>query len=351
MSFPILAFRSLGGLGRWLALAPGFVALSVGCDVQVDDEELDNLTRIEVCDGMTLEELMNATTLSESCKASLESYLPQPSTNFTSKLVVLGSAEGEDGSLTIYTHGVDADGNALDAAAWGELQVSVDVAGEAVVLGEGEFTVTLVADAPGDLLSIGVVNDYSGSMAQGDLQTVAGIETDLFTFLPSIFEAEVTQFSSEVIVKQPFTTDQSALLDAVAYDAAFDQQLTALYDGMGAGLDSLLTRTRPLRLLVVSTDGQENDSEQYTRDELIQTVTSEQVPVLMLGALFADPSELRELAGPRGVFFYTPYYSDARAQVEQYLQSLSELVAVHIPEEHRGDGPVRLEADGAEGEL
>lgn len=349
MSFSIATHPLSGGIGRCLFQSLGLVALVAGCNLQLDEEGIEKA--VEACGGMTLEELMNATTINEECKASLESLLPQPSTNFSSKLVVLGSEEGEDGSLTIYTHGVDGDGNALDASAWADLQVSVSVGGEAKVLGEGEFTVTAVADVPGDLLSIGIVNDYSGSMSGGDLQTVAGIETDLFTYLPSIFEAEVTQFSSDVFVKQAFTSDRDALLDAVAYDAEFKRKLTALYDGMGVGLDSLLTRTRPLRLLIVSTDGEENDSEQYTRDELIQTVTSQKVPVVMLGALFADPNELRELAGPRGVFFYTPYYKNARAQVEQYLESLSELVAVHVPEEHRGDGPVRLEANGAEGEL
>lgn len=334
---------------RWLLVSLGSVALAAGCNIQVGEEDIEKIR--EACGDMTLEELRNSMTISDECKASLEALLPQPSTNFDSRLVVLGSEEGEDGSVTLYVHGVDGDGNALDASAWANLQVSVSVEGEPRALGEGEFTVTAVADVPGDLLSIGIVNDYSGSMSPDDLKVVANIETDLFTYLPPIFEAEVTQFSSDVVVKQPFTSDRSALLDAVAYDAEFKRRNTALYDGMGTALDSLLTRTRPLRLLVVSTDGQENASKGYSRDALIQKVAAEKVPVLMLGALFADPDDLRELAGPRGVFFYTPYYSSARAQVEQYLESLSELVAIHIPEESRGDGPIHLEANGAEGEL
>jgi hypothetical protein len=38
------------------------------------------------------------------------------------------------------------------------------------------------------------------------LQTVAEIQTDLLAYLPPIHEAEVTQFSSDVAVKQAFTT-------------------------------------------------------------------------------------------------------------------------------------------------
>lgn len=321
------------------------------CQLQVDEKDIEDLADIEVCDGMTLAELVDATTISASCKASLEAYLPQPASNFSSTVVILGSQEEADGSLTVYAHGADANGQAIDSAAWADVQVSVEVDGFAQVLAAGDFSMHLVADATGDLLSIGIVNDYSGSMVQGDLQTVASIETDLFSYVPPVYEAEVTQFSSDVVVKQPFTTDQDALLGAVAYDESFDQQLTALYDGMGTGLDSLLTRNRPLRLLIVATDGQENDSQQYTRDEIIALVAAENVPVLMLGALFAEPAELRSLAGSRGVYFYTPYYDDARAQVEQYLTSLSNLVAINIPPDARGDGPVVVEADGAQGEL
>lgn len=347
MSFDLVpSFRSQPHrLFRWMALA----AVVGGCQLDLESD-LDKLARIEVCDGMTLEELINATTVSDDCKALLQIHLPQPETNFSSTLIVLGAEDEADGSTTVYLHGVDANGTALGQADWSSMQVSVQVDGSWQVLADGQFTFSLVGEAPKDLLSIGVVNDYSGSMSSSDLQTVANIETDLFTYVPPVYEAEVTQFSSEVVVKQSFTSEQSVLLDAVSYDAEFDRQLTALYDGMGAGLDSLLTRTRPLRLLIVSTDGQENDSKQYEKAEIIDKVTREKVPVLMLGALFAQPSELRELAGPRGVYFYTPYYADARAQVEQYLESLSNLVAVNIPEEHRGDGPVMVQAGDAEGQ-
>ena len=331
----------------------GFLAFHGACKVNAntlpDAGEIDG--DLEVCDGMTLEELTHARTISDGCKAQLESLLPQPADNFSNRLLVLGSEERSDGSLRVFMTGADASGAALDIDAFANATLSVTDASGAFVAAQGSITVTLVADVPDDFLSIGVVNDYSGSMSVADLGVVERIETDLFTFLPPVYEGEVTLFSTAVAVKQPFTTDQALLLGAVERDTSFTRDLTALYDGMGTGLDSLVERTRPIRILLVSTDGLENSSTTHTKSGIIDTVSSEGIPVIMLGALFADVSELRSLAGQRGVFFYTPLYDDLRGEVDRLLNALANMIVMDVPPEDAASRPLRIEVGGASVEI
>ena len=183
------------------ALALGFAAVGLawvlatsGCGASLSEEQEEDLeeildggldaealTTIPVCGDMTVAELATEDTISDSCRDVIDSYLPDEQTSYEDVIVTLGSDTAADGSLLLYLQGADASGNALSASAFASATVAVTVGGEATVLAEGEFTVSLVADVPTDLISLGVVNDYSGSMLVQDLQTVAEIETDVFT--------------------------------------------------------------------------------------------------------------------------------------------------------------------------
>ncbi len=322
----------------------------VGCSLDFAtsgiEEEIEKagerLGDIEVCDGMTIEELMDAQTISDECKDEVQSFLPQPEDNFEDRVMILGSDEGDDGSLSIFLHGADDGGEALNADAWSDVEVSVLVDGETVVLAEGDFELVAAVDLDGDLMSIAFVNDYSGSMSDGDLEVTAEIETDIINVLPAVFEGEVTQFSTDVAQRLAFTEDRSDLLSAVTYDPDFLRDLTALYDGMGTGLDSLVARDRPIRLLVVATDGQENESTSYTKAELIETIEDHRVCVLMLGSLFSEPSELRDFSSSCGFYFYTRGYSELKSAVSEYVESLGSMTELRIPSGMRGDGAIQV---------
>jgi hypothetical protein len=340
----------------WVVAGLAWVMAAGGCGTKVEDAEdvedilgldagtLEGLTKIPVCGDMTLEELSTQDTITDSCRAEIDNYLPEEQTSYQDVIVTLGTdTSSTDGSLLVYLHGADTAGNALTADAFASATVTVTIAGEATVLAEGEFTVSLVADVPRDLISLSIVNDYSGSMLVDDLRTVAQLETDLFTVLPPVYEAEVTVFSTEATLKQGFSSSRDELLAAVDYDAEYSRQSTALYDAVGAALESLVSRTRPVRVLMVSTDGQENASEQYTQSELIDTINDNGVIVVMLGALLADVDELRDLAGSRGVYFYTPYYSDMRELMAEYFNSLEQMVELSIPEAYADAEAIQIE--------
>ncbi len=329
----------------WLAF--GYGALLGGCAANSGDVQ-NQIDGAIICDGQTLKELTQAKTISDECKAELTAYLPKPENGFSSRIVVLGTKlDPATGALSIFVQGADAQGTAIDRQAW--VSATVSLAGTA--LAAGSFTVTAIADLPGDWISLGIVNDYSASMSTADLGTVAQIERDLFSYVPKVYESEVTLFSTEVTLKQAFTQDQALLLAATQYDPTFTRDLTALYDGMGTGLDSLAQRSRPIRILLVSTDGLENSSTQYTKPPIVQKISDQRIAVVMLGALFADVAEMKSLMGPRGVFFYTPLYKDLRASVDQFLRSAAEMVEIRIPPEQAQARPIHIEAGGVSVDL
>ena len=284
---------------------------------------------LEVCDGQTLAELEQAKTISDDCKTTLATYLPAPFDDFGDRVLVLGQETLDDGSRRVFVAGLAADGTPLSndvlAAATVAPQASATAGAASPV------TVTPFGDLSEDALSLELVNDYSASMSIPDLKVVQHIEDDLLGALPPIVEGEVTLFSTDVRVKQPFTTDHDALVAGVECDESFDRELTALYDGVGNGLQSLTSRSRPARVLLVSTDGLENASVAYKKSDIVKGVAQDHVFVVVLGALFANLDELETLAGPNGVYFYTPLYADMRAQVSNLVTALAHGAAVDIP--------------------
>ena len=81
---------------------------------------------------------------------------------------------------------------------------------------------------------------------------------------------------------------------------------------------------------IVATDGRENNSMTATRADVTGAIHDSGVAVVMLGGLFSTPSDLQDLAGDRGVYFYTPFYSDARAQIASFLEALGSLTKINM---------------------
>ncbi|MFT3925981.1 MAG: vWA domain-containing protein [Myxococcales bacterium] len=337
----------------------GFVSclamLGAGCNLSLDAKgdvddaidklpDVDDLTNIKICGDETLQDLLKADGLSDDCRNKVESFLPDPQSSFESRIAVLDdSLEPTTGARTVYFVAADAQGNAIYPSSASELTVSVMVEGSAKILVEGEFSFEL--PQTGNLLSLAVVNDYSASMRDADLDDVAEIEHDLFTYLPPIYESEVYQFSEMVSLKQDFTVDENALLSAVAKDPTYNRQSTALYDGMGAALDTLRPRTPPIQVLLVSTDGQENASTMVMEPELLSEITDSKVFVIMLGALFADVPELKRLAGDRGIYVYARGYGRLKSAVKGLLESFQHVGALHLPPQY-AKGPVTVSFAG-----
>lgn len=299
------------------------------------------------CDGAFIDEVQSDEGLSEQCREELRPYMEDPEQNFDGRVVMLGSQRDAAGNLALYLHGADVDGVPLDLADFEGATVTVTGPdGETTELAASELQLQAKGDSAESLVSVALVNDYSGSMLDHDLDNVEALELDLLDCLPPSTEASVTVFSDDVVVRQRFTEDRAALAAAVRRDDGFDRSSTALYDGMGHALDDLTMRDRPVRLLIVSSDGLENASVNQNKQELLQEVQSEGVTVVMLGALFADLYEMDDLTRHDGVFFYTPFYDDMAEFAGEYIRSLKSMVELTIPSQYAGAQSISIVLDG-----
>ena len=298
---------------------------------QVDDA-VDMARNVEICPGYSVEELLEADALSDQCRDALLSFLPKPQNTFDGRLLAPGGARVVDGELHVLLQAADGEGAAVAAAALSAgLEVSLEIDGAASALAEGGFSFRAAGDLPTDLLSIAVVNDYSASMLDGDLDDVEDVEQALFSCLPPVHETEVIRFSEQVTKVLEFSSDREAIDAALARDDDFDRGTTALLDGLGTGLEDLSGRERPVHLVVLATDGRENASTMFEKAEVLAELDRPDTFIVVLAGLLAHVDTVKELAAGNGVYFYTREFADLAESVEPFCESLSELTELHIP--------------------
>ncbi len=316
------------------------------------DEAKEAVNDTEICPGYTVAELFQADSLSEECRDVLLSFLPQAQNDFKGRLIAPGSARVVGDEVRVLLQGADAAGVALTAADLeAELEITAVFDAEARVLEAGDFEIVATADLSADLLSISVVNDYSASMLESDLDDVEALEHDLFECLPAVHETQVLRFSETVQTALDFSTDRGEVLAALGPDPDFERSSTALFDAAGEAAGALSARDRPVRMLLLSTDGRENASKEFMEAELLDALGEHGVFVVVFGALLADVSQLRKLAQGRGVFFYTREFRSLAAAARPFCDALSELVELRIPEAAAGASALRVRSGTLELEL
>ncbi len=306
----------------------------------------DIVDAITECGDLTFEEVTLQDSITDDCRAAVEDLLPEAQNNFSSRLIALGNEVDGSSRHIIYLQGIGADGAILEAADYEDVVVTVTTDGVETVLEAGEYAVDLLEDASGDLASISFVTDYSGSMAEGDIDDAADIFEDVVDVLPTIFEGSVHVFSETVTERQDFTEDQEALLEALVRDDDIERSSTALYDGMGTALTGLVSRGRPIKILMVGTDGLENASVDFTKDQVMSLIEDDHILVVMIGTLFSDVTELQDLAGDLGIFFYAQTYLEARQQMNDFFDSLDNTVSLTLDEAYENADSVEIEVGG-----
>lgn len=335
----VLKFKTAIGLLGILGVS------GLSCSSQVVQSVSD---AIEACDGMTYEQVTQQNDITDSCRSAVQSLLPSAENNLIGHMTFLGKeTEQGTGNLILYVQGTSSTGAALTAADFAGATVTAATSGIDTVLTSSDFSAAALPTSPDDLASIGVVTDYSGSMSDGDLDDAAAINTDIFSVLPAIYEAEIWAFSDTLTEIQSFTSDQDSVLAAVARNDQIERKSTALYDGMGTALASLLLQpARPIRMLIVATDGLENASTQYTKDQLINTIADNGIVVIMLGALFSDVNEMEELAGDRGIFIYEKTFLAIEDTAQEYVNSLENIVKMTVASANADADTITLAVNG-----
>lgn len=340
----------LPSAGRLLRALSGVcllgLALATGCsdtgELAPIEPTLDELDPIVVCDDVTFGELKYQDAISDECRQKVEHLLPDPSSTFT-RLYTLGSRYTEDGSLEFHVYGAREDGVALTVDDFAELGVSAGPAGApAQPLPPGVIQISQFAGT----FAVAFVNDHSATLRDADLEAIAELETRLFEALPSGSQAALWRFSDNVEAALPFTSDGDELSVALAASDTPPRETTALYDGLGAAVEALLSRHEAVRFLVLTTDGLDNASQDYRRAELALALRDNGISGLLLASLFADAPALRSLFARSPVSFQAPSMTDLPAQLSEYLAALGSVVTLTVPPEYAGHPQYRAELGG-----
>jgi hypothetical protein len=321
----------LRSLVLWLSLS--------ACNI--DPNKIDS-NIVGAC-GISLEDLANQNTISADCRAAIESLLPQPEENVRGRMLVLGAQMEVDGA-SIVVAAVDEAAVPVKLSASGTLQVSVTRGGTTEVLPAGAFEVHGLGSLTVPTFSIGFVTDYSGSMTTQDIMDASALSKALVNTLPPIFEAEVVIFSKEVSRKLAFTDDRNQILAALEVDSNFKRESTALYDAMATSLGNLGARTRPVKILVTTTDGRENSSKTFKKEDVLAASSRHGVFTVMLGGLFADTKVMKELTEPNGAFAYARSVRAATEAAMVLVQAIGEGARVRVLPPHHMADSITLQA-------
>jgi uncharacterized protein YegL len=149
---------------------------------------------------------------------------------------------------------------------------------------------TTAADKPQETL-VNVILDRSGSMSQGRLETISGYNhyiKDLKSDTGNKYSVSLTQFDQNQGPELTVTYKDKPLAEVPDLTTATYEPRggTPLYDAIGKCVDAVVPNGRSI-LTVIITDGEENSSQEYTKDTvkaLIKQKESEGWKFVFLGA-------------------------------------------------------------------
>lgn len=164
-------------------------------------------------------------------------------------------------------------------------------------------------DAP---VTVGLLIDSSGSMAQNRVRVVAAVAAFAEASHPDD-EFFALAFNERVEPVMPaesqFTSDPSVLRDALAAGVRARGR-TALYDAISSALDELGRSRRERKVIVVVSDGGDNASKATFADTLRKAQASNVViyTIALVDPLVPDgnPKQLRRFADATGGRFFDP---------------------------------------------
>jgi hypothetical protein len=178
-------------------------------------------------------------------------------------------------------------------------------------------------------LSIAIVGDASGSMAGvGDTALKIGLHAQIDGFATTD-EASLLYFNQAVTMAQGMTTD-TALLHA-AINSIPASGGTALYDGIYAGLQEIISNgTGGCRAVIAITDGSDNASSR-TSAEIIDLATRQDVHVFTIAFGSGATNDLQDIAYRTGGLYKNVYY-DSLATLSAVLANFTDFIREYFQE-------------------
>ncbi|MDO4614953.1 MAG: VWA domain-containing protein, partial [Lachnospiraceae bacterium] len=203
-----------------------------------------------------------------------------------------------------------------------------------------EQTVTEVSQLNGsEALKVDMVADISGSM---DGYPMTEAKSVMSSFVQSMQfnagdEVELTSFSNGVHLNEEFTSDASAILNAI--DSLYTEDMTALYDALYTSVTRVASQNGA-RCVIAFTDGDDNYSS-CTMDDVIEVAQRYSIPVFIIGVGYVDESAMETIASSTGGVYYgideissmqEIYDQIYRMEKELYLVSYTDSTGLAVEE-------------------
>ena len=288
----------------------------------------DSIT--EFTEDCNIVELVKQDSISVDCRASIQDLLYPSENNLSDNIVKMGLGKIEGKPLLFFT-GSNESGSPLILDSSDVIIIGTQN-DEKDTLDITDYEMKNFKDISGTIISLSSIIDYSGSMLNSDIDDAVEIYTDIFGVFNPVFESEIRLFSDTVYQKIDFTSDYNLLLSKISRDNTIERKSTSLYDAIGGGLSALSNRNGLIKLLLVATDGRENSSETFTSKSQIYNLSKQQnIPVIILGSLFADLDFMRELAEEtNGYYIYNKAFLNIKSDVIGLIQILTNIQAIEI---------------------
>lgn len=184
-------------------------------------------------------------------------------------------------------------------------------------------------------ISVGILFDASSSMVRRMDASRSAMSAFLERTLPDD-EFQLIRFSDRPEEMQPFTTDIRSIEAAIAGIQA--KGWTALYDAIRLGLHSMHRASRTKKVLLILSDGSDNNS-RYNEREVVSAVRESDVRIFAI-SIFERSATLERLAEESG----------GRAYRVRKVEELPELMSMISDELHSryvlGYAPVDPRRDG-----
>jgi len=299
---------------------------------------------VENCNPATI---IKENSVSDECRDAVKDWFNSEADNLSNIVVPLGQGVVSN-RPTLFVAGASLTGEPLVMNS-STIKVEALVGGSFVTLQPSDYNLKPLLDFEHQvLISLSSVLDYSASMRDGDLDNAIEIYTGIFKLFDGFFEGEIFYFSNEVTKIVPFASELSILLGGIERDNDYVRNMTALHDGIGEGLEGLTHRDTPIKLLVVATDGQENNSKNYDKASIIAKAKEGKIRIIFLGSLFSDVDDMRDIAKEtNGFFIYTYALLDLKNKALKLMEILKNIQSVEITNTtYNGVTQYKLTIDG-----
>ncbi len=250
---------------------------------------------------------------------SQEPFNPQMSPRLARSAgnIIVNPLASDFPNIILYTTVLDDSGNPIEGLTQNDFSVTEQSGNEASPTTEAITSFTETGAAGSSAISFVLVFDVSGSMDGSRLSDAKDAANQFVSNANPNDRGALVIFSSGgseriVMASDWVATDSNNnnVYDITEAINGLDTRgSTAVYDGTAKGIENLSQEPSP-KAVIVFTDGDTNDDESYSMNDVIVRANNEGVPLYTIG-LGIDPQNLKDMASATGgAYYYAPTAQD-----------------------------------------